>query len=206
MVFLAFITRLPLRATVKRIIILNVFMLALFVLLPLSTPGNPVFTVGAFFWSAQGLRLATNIALKANTIVLLFTALLSTVEPVRLGHALHSLGVPEKLVHLLLFTVRYIDVIHHEYDRLRNAMKVRCFKPGMNLHTFRTYGNLVGMLLVNSFDRSDRIIAAMKCRGYQGRFHVLENLVAGRRDALFAVIALLLMLTLGWLEWVWIPM
>ena len=82
-----------------------------------------------------------------------------------LGHALGHLHVPRKLAHLLLFTVRYLDVLDREYRRLRAAMKVRSFRPRMSLHTYRAYGYLVGMLLVRSFDRSERMLAAMKCRG-----------------------------------------
>ena len=91
------------------------------------------------------------------------------------------------LIHLLLFTVRYIDVLHREYLRLAAAMKVRAFRPRMNLHTYATYGNLVGMLLVRSLDRSERILAAMKCRGFQGHFYLLDHFTCSRRDLWFAV-------------------
>ncbi len=92
-----------------------------------------------------------------------------------LGHALAHLHVPRKLAHLLLFTVRYLDVLEREYRRLRAAMKVRSFRPRMNRHTYRAYGYLVGMLLVRSFDRSERVLAAMKCRGFRGRFYLLDH-------------------------------
>ena len=192
---------LPARPVVRRLIGLNALTLTLFLLLPLSTPGDPLFSLGALAWSRQGMLTAGAIALKANTIVLAYTALVSTVDPIRLGGALQRLRVPAKLVQLLLFTIRYIDVVHHEYDRLVKAMRVRCFRPGFDLHTFRTYGYLVGMLLVNSFDRSDRIVAAMKCRGFNGRFHSLAAFSAGGREAVFALMSGVLLIALGWLEW-----
>ena len=99
---------LPARPLVRRLIGLNALTLTLFLLLPLSTPGDPLFSLGALAWSRQGMLTAGAIALKANTIVLAYTALVSTVDPIRLGGALQRLRVPAKLVQLLLFTIRYI--------------------------------------------------------------------------------------------------
>jgi cobalt/nickel transport system permease protein len=59
----------------------------------------------------------------------------------------------------------------------------------MNRHTYRSFGYLVGMLLVGSLDRSQRVIAAMKCRGFRGRFHVFDHFSWHRRDTLFAVVS-----------------
>jgi len=133
--------------------------------------------------------------------VLGLTVLLGTVEVVRLGHALNRLRVPQKLTHLFLFTVRYIEVLHHEYLRLVRAMKVRCFRPRMNPHTFRAIGYLVGMLLVKSFDRSERVMAAMKCRGFRGRFFVLDHLAMAGRDVAFGVASFAVLVALIWAEW-----
>jgi cobalt/nickel transport system permease protein len=192
---------LPPAPTFRRFLALNLFMLLLFLLLPLSSSGEALLRLGPLTWSAGGVRMAASITLKANIIVLTYTALVSTVDPVRLGHALHRLFVPEKLVHLLLFTIRYIDVVHHEYDRLVQAMRVRCFRPRLNGHTLKTYGYLFGMLLVNSLDRSDRVVAAMKCRGFRGRFHTLTRFSAGSPEVLFTMLVLLTIFSLGWVEW-----
>ena len=45
----------------------------------------------------------------------------------------------------------------------------------MNGHSYRTFGYLVGMLLVRSFDRSERVLAAMKCRGFRGQYWLLDH-------------------------------
>ena len=200
-VALAFGARLPLVAVLRRLAALNGFMLLLAVLLPLTSPGTPLFRIGPLPFSEEGALLAGGITLKANAIVLALTAFLGTLEITTLGHAFTHLRVPDKLTHLFLFTVRYIDVLHHEYRRLVQAMKVRCFRPRMSRHTYRTYGYLVGMLLVKSLDRSDRIFAAMKCRGFRGRFYVLDHFAFARRDAVFGVLSLAALVGLGWMEW-----
>jgi cobalt/nickel transport system permease protein len=109
--------------------------------------------------------------------------------------------MPEKLAHLLLFTVRYIDVLRREYGRLRLAMRVRGFRPRMSLHTYRAYGCLVGMLLARSLERSERIVAAMKCRGFRGRFYLLDHFTFSPRDLGFAAGASAVLAAVAFLEW-----
>lgn len=198
---LALAADLPWRAVLRRLRSLNLLMLTLALLLPLSLSGPAPFHLGPLGWSHEGLALAGLIALKANAISLAATALVSTIEPIHLGHALHRLGAPTKLVQLLVFTLRYMDELSHERHQLADALKVRGFRPRLDGHTLRTYGYALGMLLVGSFDRSERILAAMRCRGFDGRFHVLDAFAPGARDGLFLLGGLAALGTLGWLAW-----
>lgn len=191
----------PVRAVLGRLLPLNVVMLLLVLLLPLTTEGAPLGRLGPLRFSAEGLRLGAAVALKGNAIVLAMLVLLGTMEAPTLGHALSHLRVPDKLAHLMLFTVRYLDVLHREYLRLAAAMRVRGFRPRMDRHTYRSYGYLVGMLLVRSFDRAERIAAAMKCRGFRGRFYLLDHFAFGRRDVPFCLAAAAVLLAMAWLEW-----
>jgi cobalt/nickel transport system permease protein len=61
-------------------------------------------------------------------------------------------------------------------------------------------GYLFGMLFVRSLERAERISAAMRCRGFTGRFPTLSDMALARRDAVFAVIAVLAALAVGSLE------
>jgi cobalt/nickel transport system permease protein len=146
--------------------------------------------------------VAGMIFLKANAAALALVALVATMDAVTLGHALAHLYVPQRLTQLLMFMVRYCDVLAREYFRLRKAMRVRCFRPRMDGHSYRTFGHLVGMLLVRSFDRSHRVLAAMKCRGFRGQYWMLDHFhFVFRRDAPFCAAMLLttlLLLELGW--------
>lgn len=195
------LARLQLRVAFKRLTPVNLFALILVLALPISTGPSPLFTVGPVGYSREGLRLALAIALKANAIVLWSMVLLGSLDTVTLGHALHHGGLPDKLSQLLLFTVRYLGVLHDEYLRLRTAMKLRGFRPQVSAHTYRTYGHLVGMLLVRSVDRSERVLAAMKCRGFRGRFHLFHHFAFSARDAWFASVVVLMLVSLGLLEY-----
>jgi cobalt/nickel transport system permease protein len=185
-ILLMLCARLPAGPTLKRMAAMDGFMLFILLLLPFSVPGAPIVEWGSFSASAEGLHQAIAILLKANAIVLALLALVGSLEAVTLGHALARLRMPGTLVQLLLFTVRYITVIGEEYARLRTAMRARGFRPGNNRHTYQSLGYLVGMLLVRSLERSERILAAMRCRGFQGRFHLLDQFAYRPGDAVFA--------------------
>ena len=188
--------RLPFGPTVKRVAMMDSFIIFMLVMLPFTMPGTAMFHLFGFAASYEGLMKAFDILLKANAIVLTTLSLLGTLEAVTLGHALARLKVPPALVHLLLFTVRYIEVLHMEYRKLRTAMQCRCFRPSNRWHTYRSVGYLVGMLLIRSFERSERILNAMKCRGFNGEFHLLDSIAFRRQDMAFASAASLVMLTL----------
>jgi len=176
-------------------------MLILFAVLPLITQGNPLVAFGPIGFTREGLRLAAAIALKGNAIVLTLVVLLGKLDATTLGHAMSHLHVPDKLTHLLLFTIRYLDVLHREYLQLRAAMRIRAFRPRMDRHTYRAFGYLIGMLLIRSFDRSDRIVAAMKCRGFRGKFYLLDHFAFSWNDLWFGGISLAILFLLVLLEW-----
>jgi cobalt/nickel transport system permease protein len=90
------------------------------------------------------------------------------------------------MVQLLLLAYRYIFVIEQEYQRLYRAAKMRNFRPASNLHTYRTYAYLVGMLFVRASERARRVHLAMKCRGFTGRFHSLAHYPPTRWNAVLA--------------------
>jgi len=200
-VALAVVAWLPVVATLKRLGALNIFMAAIVVLVPPAYPGREWFRLGPIVYTAEGFSRAAGIVLKGNAIVLCLTVMLSTMEITTVGHALAHLRVPDKLTQLFLFTVRYVDVLHHEYRRLANAMKVRCFKAHLDVHSLRSLGHLVGMLLVKGFDRSERIVAAMKCRGFRGKFWVLHHFAVTGRDVAFGAVSFVVLVLLVLGQW-----
>lgn len=174
-VTLVIAARLSIKKVLVRLAIVNGFIVFIWFFLPFTTPGETIYSIGPLSMQEEGIREALLITLKSNSIILMGIALLGTSQIFTLVHALSHLWVPDKLVHLLFFCFRYIYVIHDEYHRLINAMKVRGFQPKTDMHTYRAYAYLVGMLLVRSFDRSKRIMQAMKCRGFKGKLYILHH-------------------------------
>jgi cobalt/nickel transport system permease protein len=200
LVYLA-LARLPLKKVLIRLLMVNSFIVFLWLVLPLTYPGDPVWRLGPLTVTRQGLASTGLITLKSNAIIIALIALIATVPVVTLGQALHNLKLPGKLCHLLLFTYRYIYVFEQEYRRLVQAMKIRGFTPRTNLHTYRSYAYLAAMLLVRSFDRAERVFEAMRCRGFQGTFYSLKTFTWTRRDGVFLTVSLVALAGLFCLEW-----
>jgi len=158
-------------SVLRRLVLLEGFVIVLLLVLPFTTAGEPLFQLGPVGPSTEGLNLALVIAIRLNAITLFNLALIGTLSSQQVGNALLQLRAPGNLVQLLLMSVRYISVLETEYFRIRRAMKVRAFVARSNVHTWRTFGWLVGMLLVRSYERSCRVSNAMKCRGFDGSFN-----------------------------------
>lgn len=186
-VMLMIAAKLPVGQTLKRVIAMDSFIIVMIAFLPFTMEGTPIFTLFGFPASYEGLIRAIEIALTANAVVMAMLALAGSMEEVTFGQALHRLKVPAKLVHLLLFTIRYIEVLRQEYRRLRQAMKCRGFRPGTNGHTYRSFGYLVGMMLIRAMERSERIMDAMKCRGFTGTLPMTQRFELRGFDVVFAL-------------------
>jgi cobalt/nickel transport system permease protein len=195
------LARLPLKKVGVRLLLVNSFIFFLWIVLPLTYPGEVVWRFGPLAATREGLIYTGLITLKSNAIIIALIALVATVPVVTLGQALHNLRLPDKLCHLLLFTYRYLYVFEQEYRRLVQAIKVRGFHPHTNLHTYRTYAYLAAMLLVRSHERAERVFQAMLCRGFHGVFYSLRTFSWQRRDGVFVAAAALALSTLYYLEW-----
>ncbi|EPJ52172.1 MAG: hypothetical protein OFPI_15150 [Osedax symbiont Rs2] len=168
-VIVAVVAKLAVAKTLKKLAAMDIFMLYLLLMLPFTVPGDGFIMLFGFQGSWQGLEQGIKITLKANAVVLMLFATVANLSSSALGSALQALKVSNKLIQLLLFTLRYLSVIEDEYKRLRRSMRARAFVMKFNWHSWKSIGNLIAMLLVRSMHRSQRILKAMKCRGYNGQ-------------------------------------
>ena len=169
----------------KRLKPLFWFLLMIWIILPLTFDGDIMYQ---FYWlkiTGQGVILCCKITIKSITILLIFTALIATMTIASLGSGLHKIHVPDKMVFLILMSYRYISVIEEEYKRLLRAAKFRGFKPGTNLHSYKTFAYLAGMLFVRASLRAQRVHQAMLCRGFNQKFHTLDDYPPNRLNSIF---------------------
>lgn len=186
------------REVLKRLFSIVGFMLLIWAVLPFTYEGEPFYHVGPLVLTRPGVFLSARITVKSITILLIFLSLVSTMTIATLGHALGRLSIPGKLVQLLLMTYRYIFVIEQEYQRLTTAIKIRGFRSRTNLHSYKTYAYLIGMLFVHASVRAQRVQNAMLCRGFKGRFYSLVEYKSSPRNwfFLFTMIGIIILLIL----------
>ena len=195
--------RLPFKPLAARLRSAAAFLLMLWIVLPLGHGGPVLFEAGPLNVHPEGLALAGRISLKTAAILLAFTALVATMPAATLGHALDRIGMTPKLTFLLLMCYRYLFVLDKEYQRLARAARIRGFRPGTDRHTYRTYAYLVGMIFVRAAARAQRVHQAMRCRGFDGRFHSIQAFAApGHRETCFGLLMGLTVIGMILLEWV----
>ncbi|MEW6428847.1 MAG: cobalt ECF transporter T component CbiQ [Thermodesulfobacteriota bacterium] len=182
------LSRLPWQRAANRLLAMSGFLAMFLVVMPFTAAPAPAGTVlifpglGSWPFHLHGLILALTITGKACAIALLMDPLLgSSPLPVTL-RALAGLGVPSAVCQMLLLSHRYIFVFLHESRRMYRSMQVRGFRRRTDLATMQAVGNFLGMLLVRSFDRTQRVYDAMLSRGYRGVFPTFIAFAATPKD------------------------
>ena len=166
------LARLPGRWVRPRLAVFALAALPFVLVLPFTLDG-PAWEVGPVRLSEPGVAaglavLCRGLAIGALTLVLVGTAPLHQTFT-----AAARLRVPGLLVLLALLAYRYTVLLSDELRRMRTAVRVRGFRPAATAHGYRTLGHLSGAVLVRGADRADRVAAAMRCRGFDGRLHTL---------------------------------
>jgi cobalt/nickel transport system permease protein len=170
------VARIPFRYPLRRLAAMGTFLTMFVVVMPLTAPvrnGDTVVTFHHAAWitlNLRGLLLALLICTKACAIAILMEPLLSTSPFAVTIQALASLRVPSFVCQMVLLAHRYVFVFQDETRRMLKGMAARGFEKRTNLETLRTVGNFLGMLMVRSFERTQRIYDAMLSRGYDGSF------------------------------------
>jgi cobalt/nickel transport system permease protein len=113
--------------------------------------------------------------------VLAATLLAATTEPRSLLRGLERLRLPQVLVQILMFMIRYADVVGGELRRMRVARESRGFQA-RHLGALRVLGTAAGSLFIRSYERGERVHLAMLSRGYSGRLPTGPVTAVGARS------------------------
>lgn len=169
-------SRLPWERTLRRLKSMSGFLGMFLVLLPFTVRGSAGETLiifgglERFPFHVSGFWTAAVIVLKATSIALLMDPVFSTAPfPVTL-QALSTLGIPLVICQMVVLSHRYVHLFLAEIKRMYRAMQVRGFHNQPTLQSIQALGNFLGMVIVRSFDRTQRVYEAMMSRGYSGSF------------------------------------
>lgn len=113
--------------------------------------------------------------LAKNSLAFVAVLTLAATTPMRhLLGALGRFGVPAVLVSTLHFMIRYLSVLGDELGRMTLARRSRTFRRSGRLDWGLLTG-LIGTLLIRSFERGERVHAAMLARGWDGTLRTLDG-------------------------------
>ena len=136
------------------------------VLLPFVATGPRVDVLGVTV-SEPGLVAAGALLAKGTIGVASALTLAATTEPDALLRGLQRLRVPDVLVQIAGFMVRYLDVVTGDLRRMTTAMRSRGCDPRSPRH-WPVLARSLGALFIRSYERGERVHLAMVSRGYTG--------------------------------------
>jgi cobalt/nickel transport system permease protein len=164
-------SHLPLGHVTRRSLVIIPFVVLVGLLIPFMKEGTPAFTLTIAWWdltvTREGLTVFLNTLVKAWLSIFCLIILSSSTSATRLFQAMQRLGLPEVMVTVLSFMYRYLFILQDEVLRLERARQSRSFGADRRrLPT--TLGYMAGSLFIRSYERGERIYAAMLARGYDG--------------------------------------
>jgi cobalt/nickel transport system permease protein len=141
-----------------------------FVLFALAVPfiaEGPRTEVLGLSVSEPGLWAAGALLVKGTLGVLASLTLGATTLPQDVLVGLRRLRMPDLIVQIMGFMLRYLDVVSAELGRMTTAMRSRGCDPRSPRH-WPVLARSLGALFIRSYERGERVHLAMLARGYDG--------------------------------------
>lgn len=151
LVALAAVARLPAGPLLRRLLLLEPFVLGLAILTMLQP---------------DGLSLGLSLAVRSTLALVTMLLLAATTPFPELLAVLRRLRVPALLVTTLALMYRYLFVLGDEMQRMQRARQSRTFGR-RRWFQWQVLATVLGQLFVRATARAERIYAAMVARGYR---------------------------------------
>lgn len=159
------LARVPAGFVARRLLVVAPFVVfALFI--PFIGTGETTEILGIEV-SIDGLWGAWNILVKALLGASVSILLTATTEITDIIRGLSILRVPALFISITTFMIRYLELIADELGRMRVAMTSRGYDPRW-ISQARPIASAAGALFVRSYERGERVHAAMLARGFTG--------------------------------------
>ncbi len=191
-----FIARISPAYIFKRSIIILPFVLAVAGLAVFFTEGRTFKEVDLVLFKLrftyEGISILLNVLVKSWLSVVTLTTIMLTTRFEDLLKGMELLKAPQIIVVMMSFMYRYIFVLIDEAAHLMQARNVRYF-GGRFLSQIPVLGNMAGILFIRTYERAERIYAAMAVRGFTGRMRSINILKFSFTDFLFLIVTFVLL-------------
>lgn len=167
-----------------------------------TTPGNSLTALMGLRITDTGVARFLDIVLKSWLSVQIGLLLSITTPFTGLVWAFGCLRVPGTLVAIISFMYRYLFTLKEEAERMLRARAARSgsilgHKPGGSLlWRAQITGGMVGSLFLRSYERSERVYAAMLSRGYGGQIKSRNATPLSRRSICLGAIPVLIVIAI----------
>nr|WP_227467055.1 cobalt ECF transporter T component CbiQ [Nocardioides lijunqiniae] len=160
------LSRVPVLYVVRRMVI-EVPFVVFALLVPFIATGPRTEVLGVAV-SEPGLLAAWGLLAKGTLGVMASLTLAATTEPTDVLVGLRRLHLPDLVVQIMGFMIRYLDVVTADLGRMMVSMRSRGMNP-RSPRSWPTLARTLGALFIRSYERGERVHLAMLSRGYTGR-------------------------------------
>lgn len=179
LIYYAFI--LGLGVLLSRIPLIRIFQKSLVVL-----PFILSFALFLLFYHQHQPWFSLFIILKTYLSLIAMILLISSTSFSHFLKALQKLKIPAILVMIFSFMYRYLFVIADEFMSVKMAKDARTVGGSKWLHT-KTLSNIIGVVFIHSYERSERIYQSMLSRGFDGKVTTLDDFELKNKDYIFGI-------------------
>lgn len=166
------LSRVPFGYIAKRMVVETPFVVFA-LLVPVISEGPRTQVLGLSL-SEPGLWAAFGLLVKGTLGVMASLTLAATTDPQDVLAGLRRLRMPDLIVQIMGFMLRYLEVVSGEMGRMHTAMRSRGCDPRSPRH-WPVLARSLGALFIRSYERGERVHLAMLARGYDGTLPDLER-------------------------------
>jgi len=187
--FLAGLSEVPWRYLGRRVILASPFMIFIVAFQPFTVPGAAVWRMPLLGWTVTGAGLlaAAVLLVKFSADILMTLVLVTTTPFEQLAWGLRWWRVPKLLIEVMLMMFRYTFVLFDELERMVRTARLRAVELAPVRARYRAYARILGVHLLRSLARAERVYAAMLLRGFRDGLARQRPGTLARMDVLAAV-------------------
>jgi cobalt ECF transporter T component CbiQ len=152
----------------KRLLLIVPFGLGAVVFIPFQGEGTPLLHLWAWTATEEGVGDAAVILLKIVCANLLITYLMAVTPLFDLIKSLRTIGFPSIFIEMMGLMMRYFFLLKEEAASMLKAQRSRGMRIEgwlWNKRTYKRFGELLGVLFLRAYRRSERIYLSISARG-----------------------------------------
>jgi energy-coupling factor transport system permease protein len=132
-----------------------------------ADPGSPVYRIGPFTITENGLREGPVFLFRLSVVVLASFILIWTTDSRDLMVSLAKAGIPYRYAFAVFLAMRFLPLIQREVDAVRaaHAIRGRAARSGL-AHRFKLWQRYMFTVLVNGLRKAEATATALECRAF----------------------------------------
>lgn len=128
--------------------------------------------LAVFLYFETNIYEALNLFFKVNLIIIFNLLLFFSSSGFDIVRGFKILKFPKKIVSTLYFTVKMILELNIELKNIKNSLKARNFKSKIDIFTYKTYGNIFGVLFIKTVTKSNSLKESFILRGFKDEIYI----------------------------------